>query len=185
MRSLGSEGVAAVARASGASTLLGRVTTTSAPPPGRGRSRKVPPDDWASARANANSISPPPALCVKRNGVTRRCSASTESGVPESHKEIVSEGPVSLTAMRSSRGGWLSRNRRSANTNSFITIYVRCAMWQATFGGSEARGGGRREDRRRSSAARRRALSADDRPDERANQRPEAERDPEFHGAPI
>src|SRR2546426_6265156 len=71
MRSLGSEGVAAVARASGASTLLGRVTTTSAPPPGRGRSRKVPPDDWASARANANSISPPPALCVKRNGVTR------------------------------------------------------------------------------------------------------------------
>ncbi len=53
------------------------------------------------------------------------------------------------------------------------------------FGGSEARGGGRRGDRRRSSAARRRALSADDRPDERANQRPEAERDPEFHGAPI
>src|SRR2546426_5468598 len=76
MRNLGSEGVAAVARASGASTLLGRVTTTSAPPPGRGRSRNVPPDDWASARANANSISPPPALCVKRNGVTRRCSAS-------------------------------------------------------------------------------------------------------------
>src|SRR5438034_8431541 len=67
MRSLGSEGVAAVARASGASTLLGRVTTTSAPPPGRGRSRNVPPDDWASARASANSISPPPALCVKRN----------------------------------------------------------------------------------------------------------------------
>src|SRR5437899_1955732 len=170
MRSLGSEGVAAVARASGASTLLGRVTTTSAPPPGRGRSRKVPPDDWASARANANSISPPPALCVKRNGVTRRCSASTESGVPESHKEIVSEGP----------------DRREAVVEG--VQHVRRTLVQhhvLHFGGSEARGGGRREDRRPSSAARRRALSADDRPDERANQRPEAERDPEFHGAPI
>src|SRR5437667_261146 len=187
MRSLGSEGVAAVARASGASTLLGRVTTTSAPPPGRGRSRKVPPDDWASARANANSISPPPALCVKRNGVTRRCSASTESGVPESHKEIVSEGPVSLTAMRSSRGGWLPRNRRREAVVEGVQ-HVRRTLVQhhvLHFGGSEARGGGRRGDRRRSSAARRRALSADDRPDERANQRPEAERDPEFHGAPI
>ncbi len=102
---MGSDGVAAVARASGARTLFGRVTTTSAPPPVRGRSRSVPPDDWARARASANSISPPPALWVNRNGVTNRCSASTESGVPESHREIVRAGPVSLTAIRSSRGG--------------------------------------------------------------------------------
>src|SRR5256886_13707434 len=89
MRSLGSEGVAAVARASGASTLLGRVTTTSAPPPGRGRSRKVPPDDWASARAKANSISPPPALCVKRNGVTNRCRSEEHTSELQSQSNLV------------------------------------------------------------------------------------------------
>src|SRR4029077_6544448 len=99
IRSFGSAGVAAVVRANGASTLFGSVTTTSAPPPVRGRSRSVPPDDCASARASANSISPPPALCVNRNGVTRRCSASTESGTPESQSEIASEGPLSLTAI--------------------------------------------------------------------------------------
>src|SRR2546429_9334131 len=50
--------------------------------------------------------------------------------------------------------------------------HTRCSRdWSSDVCSSdlEARGGGRRGDRRRSSAARRRALSADDRPDERAN----------------
>jgi len=92
----------------------------------------VPPEDCASARASANSISPPPALCVNRNGVTRRCSASTDSGVPESHSAIVSDGPASLTVTRSSRGGWLSRSRRSEKSSSFISISVSCGIGQAT-----------------------------------------------------
>src|SRR3989441_763394 len=136
MRSLGSVGMEGVARASGASTLFGSVTTTSAPPPVRGRSRSVPPDDCASARASANSISPPPALCVNRNGVTSRCSASTESGVPESHSEMLNDGPLSLTAIRNSRGGWLSRSRRRAKSSSFISISVSCAIGHATIGSS-------------------------------------------------
>ena len=113
-----------MARASGASTLFDRVTTTSAPPPPRGRSRSVPPEDCASARASANSISPPPALWVNRNGVTRRSSASTDRGFPESHSDRIRDGPLSVTAMRSSRGGFESRKRRNEKSTSFTNISV-------------------------------------------------------------
>src|SRR2546425_8449230 len=129
MRSLGSDGVAAVARASGASPLLDRVTTTSAPPPGRGRSRNVPPDDWARARARANSISPPPALCVRRNGVTRRCSASTESGVPESHKEIVSDGPLTISLWDSGTPLSVEAERSEEHTSELQSLaYLVCRL---------------------------------------------------------
>jgi len=133
---LGSVRLAATSAGAAANGRFGNVTTTSAPSP-RGRSRNVPPDDCASARAKANSISPPPPW-AKRNGETRRCSAAADKGAPESERATLTDGPLSATVTRNSRGGALSRKRRSEKSASRVSISSSCGGGQATGGRSGA-----------------------------------------------